>query len=488
MAEDLKQKTAKGIVWAFLNNGATQLLNAVFGVVLINILHRADYGLVGMLTVFTLVANSIQDSGFVTALINKKDAAHIDYNSVFWFNICVSFALYIILYFCAPLIADFYNQPLLINLARYYFLSFFIASFSIVPRAILLKQIKQKRLAVMGLSSLVVSGTVGVVMALNDMAYWGIATQTMTFNLMVSILSWVLSGWKPSIKISTKPIREMFAFSSKMLITNIFNQVNNQIFSLVFGKIYTEDEVGTYTQADKWNKMGSLTITGVVQGVAQPMFVQVGENLDSLRRAFSKMLRFTSFVSFPVMFTLSLVSHEFIMMLAKEEWETSAHLMHYLCIGGAFIPIATLYFNLIIARGKSDIYMWNIIAQGCAILGTILVVNALGGDMDAMIVSYVSIVIGWIGVWHIFLKQEIHYPFLSALKDILPFLLAAAGSAATVYFATKPFSDFEPSRINYALLLLARTMLTASIYLGCLWLFGAKILKECVGYLLKKGK
>ena len=484
----LKQKTAKGLLWAFMNNGATQLLNAVFGVVLLNILDRADYGMVGILTVFTLVANAIQDSGFVTALINKRNATHLDYNSVFWFNICVSFTLYVILFFCAPLIADFYDEPQLEPLARYYFFGFFIASFSIVPRAILTKQIKQKELAFMGFFALVLSGTVGIVMALNKMTYWGIATQTMVFNLMISVLSWYFSKWKPSRKISLLPIREMFGFSSKMLITNIFNQVNNNVFSIILGKIYTKVEVGTYTQANKWNNMGNSTITGMVQGVAQPTFVQVGDDPERLRRAFSKMLRFTSFVAFPVMFALALVAHEFIMMLARTEWESSAQLMHYLCVGGAFLPIATLYYNLIISRGKSDIYMWNVIAQGSAILGTILMVHAAGGGVDAMIISYVCVVVIWIGIWHIFLYQEIRYPFLSALKDMLPFLLTAAATMTIVYFITAPFCDFQPSRMSYAILLLVRVLLAAAIYLGILWLFGAKILKECFGYLLKKKK
>lgn len=488
MAEDLKQKTTKGIVWSFINNSTTQLLNAIFGIVLLNILGRADYGMVGILTAFSLVANSIQNSGFVTALINKKDATHLDYNSVFWFNISVSLCLYIILFFCAPFIADYYNEPVLKDLARYYFLGFFIAAFSIVPRAILQKQIKQRELAVMGLISLIVSGTTGIIMACNDMTYWGIATQTMTFNLMVSILSWILSRWKPSFKFSSKPIREMFVFSSKMLVTDIFNQINNNIFSLVLGKIYTKVEVGTYNQANKWNTMGHSTITGVIQGVAQPTFVQVGDDMERLRRAFSKMLRFTSLVSFPVMFGLSLVAHEFIMMLAKDEWESSAHLMHYLCVGGAFLPIATLYFNLIISRGKSDVYMWNIIAQGLSIIGSILVVHALGGGIDEMIISYVCIVIAWIGIWHIFLYQEIRYSFLSALKDITPFCLTAAVAMVATYFITLPFTDFEPTRINYAILLFSRVLLAATIYLGILWLFGANFLKECIGYLLKKKK
>ena len=470
-----------------------QVLNAVFGIVLARKLDQGDYGLIGMLNIFTLVANSLMDSGFVTALTNKRDATHHDYNAVFWFNIGVSLLLYILFFFCAPLIAWFFDEPILTDLSRYYFAGFVIASFSIVPRAILFRQIKQKELAIMGLISLLVSGTVGITMAYNGMAYWGLATQTLTFNLMVSILSWLLSGWKPTFQFTFAPIREMFGFSFKMLITNIMNQVNNNIFPLVLGRIYTKDEVGTYTQANKWNMMGASTITGMVQGVAQPTFVEVGDDLERLRRAFSKMLRFTSFVSFPVMFCLALVAPEFIVTLLKEKWLPSAHLMQILCIGGAFLPIATLYFNLIISRGKSDVYMWNVIAQGCAILGAILMIHGIPHSsfliphssfliphsITLMVLAYVLIVILWTGIWHRFLYQEIRYPFLSALKDMLPFLLIAAATMLITWFATRWIE-------NLLILLIVRILLATVLYLGILWLFGAKILKECISYLFKK--
>ena len=208
---NLKDKAAQGFLWGALNNGTMQVLNAVFGIFLARLLSQEDYGLIGMLTIFTLIANSLQDSGFVTALTNRRNATHRDYNSVFWFNISVSLILYLLLFFLAPLIASFFNEPILTNLSRYYFLSFLIASFSIVPRAILFRQIRQRELAIMGLASLLVSGIVGIAMAYHGMVYWGLATQTITFNLMVSILSWVLSRWRPTRQVSFQPIREMFA-------------------------------------------------------------------------------------------------------------------------------------------------------------------------------------------------------------------------------------------------------------------------------------
>lgn len=479
MAASLKDRAAKGFLWAGLNSVTMQILNALFGIVLARKLTDADYGLVGMLTVFALVAGSLQDSGFVTALTNKKDATHKDYNSVFWFNIVISFCLYVILFFCAPLIAHFYDEPLLTPLSRYYFLGFFIASFSIVPRAILFRQIKQKELAIQGLISLLLSGIVGIAMVYNGFAYWGYATQTLVFNLSVSILSWYLSGFRPSFSWTSKPIKEMFGFSSKMLITIIFNQINNNIFSVVLGKLYTKSEVGTYSQANKWNTMGSSTVTSMVQQVAQPTFVQVGDDKERLCRAFSKMLRFTCFVCFPAMFGLSLIAKEFIVITITERWLPSANLMQVLCIAGSFLPIATLYFNMIISRGKSNIYMWNIIAQGCTILATILVVHYMGYDIEEMVWAYVCIVVLWIVIWQYFVNREIGFSFVQALKDILPFLLIAAGTMVATYFITYQIE-------NIYILLCSRIIIAAIIYLVVLWIFGAKILKESIGYLIKE--
>ncbi len=478
MGETLKEKTAKGFFWAALNNGAMQLLNAVFGVILARKLSQDDYGLIGMLMIFTLVANSLQDSGFVTALTNRRDTTHRDFNAVFWFNISVSLMLYILFFFCAPLIARFYHEPLLTDLSRYYFFSFFIASFSIVPRAILFRQIKQKEMAVMSLLSLLLSGTVGIVMVYQQMAYWGLATQTMVFNLSISLISWWLSGWKPSLQISFAPIREMFGFSSKMLVTNIFNQVNNNIFTLLLGKFYTKTVVGDYSQANKWNLMGASTITGMVQGVAQPTFVQVGDDKDRLCQTFSKMLRFTCFVSFPAMFGLSLIAPEFIVLLIKEKWLSSAYLMQILCLGGAFLPLATLYFNMIISRGKSNIYMWNIIAQGLTLLCTILCVKMLGGNVREMVISWVVITILWIAIWHYFVWREIRFSVWQALRDVLPFLLIAGSTMIVTYFVTKDIPSLP-------LLLLTRLLIAPALYLSVLWILGANILKECLGYLFK---
>ena len=490
--DELKDKAAKGLIWGAVNNGATQILNAIFGIVLARLLSPDDYGLIAMLLVFSTVATALQDSGFVIALTNKRDATHDDYNAVFWFNILVSIVAYVILFSVSPWIATFYNEPILTSLSRYFFLGFFIASFSIVPRAILFRRLQQRELALMALSSLLISGTVGITLAANGFAFWGIATQTLVFNLCVTILSWYFSKWRPSFQTSLSTIysslKPLLGFSCKMLFTYIFNNINNNIFSLLLGRLYNKTEAGIYSQAQKWNVMGSNTITGMIQGIAQPTFVQVGDDKERLCRAFSKMLRFTCFISFPAMLGLALIAREFIVITVTEKWLPSASLMQLLCIAGAFLPLATLYYNMIISRGKSDIYMWNVIIQGCVILGSLLTVHHFGGSITDMVMAYVIIIVSWTFVWHFFVNREIGFTWYQALKDILPFFFVAAFTMVATHHLSLFIIHLLPltSHLLPLYLMLARIFLAAIIYLGIIYLSGAKILRQPWEYIRHK--
>ena len=471
MPETLKDKTAKGLVWGGINNGATQVLNAIFGIVLARMLTPDDYGLIAMLLVFSTVATALQDSGFVIALTNKRDATHEDYNAVFWFNIVVSFLLYALLFLVAPLIADFYSEPILTPLSRYFFLGFFIASFSIVPRAILFRQLRQRELAITGLTSLIISGAVGITMAYNGYAFWGIATQTLTFNLCITILSWYFSKWRPTLHSSLftlnsslfTPLRPLLGFSSKMLLTYIFNNINNNIFSLLLGRLYNKTEAGIYSQAQKWNVMGSNTITGMVQGVAQPTFVQMGDDKERLCRAFSKMLRFTCFISFPAMLGLALIAKEFIIVTVTEKWLPSASLMQLLCVAGAFLPIATLYYNMIISRGKSNVYMWNVIIQGCVILASLLAVHHIGGGVRVMVMTYVIIIITWTAVWHSFVNRLIGYGWLRAMNDMLPYFFIALGTMLFTHHLSLTITE-QPLELMCVRIIIAATAYLSVCY------------------------
>ena len=478
MAEEtLKQKTARGLFWGFINNGSMQFLNLLFGIFLGRMLSPEDYGMVGMLTIFSLIAGSLQESGFISALANKQEVKHEDYNAVFWFSSSISFCLYWILFFCAPLIADFYNESKLIPLARFAFLGFFISSLGIIPSAYLFRNLLVRQRSIATILALGTSGIVGVTLAYNGFSYWSLATQSLVYIIILTTYVWLICPWRPTLKWSFHPIREMLGFSSKLLFTNIFTHINNNLFSVVLGRFYGEKEVGQFNQANSWNYRGHSLISGMVGGVAQPVFAQINNEPERQVRAFRKMLRFTAFVSFPAMLGLSLVAPELITIAITDKWLASARILQILAIGGAFIPIVGLYTNLLISKGKSNIYLWNTVTLGILQLIVMLVLCPYG--IYTMVCVYASINVAWLFVWHYFVYKEIKLNLLQALKDIIPYAGIAIVVMAFTYWSTLNLK-------NIYLLMIAKIFIAASLYTGITWLSGSATFKECVGYLRKK--
>ncbi|MDR0939956.1 MAG: lipopolysaccharide biosynthesis protein [Mediterranea sp.] len=475
MAEPtLKQKTAKGIFWGGISNGVQQLLGAFFGLFLARLLTPDDYGVIGMLVIFTQIAGTLQESGFTAALANKRNVTHADYNAVFWFSTGLSACLYLALFACAPLIAHFYGKPELTPLARYLFIGFFIASLGVAQNAYLFRNLMVKQKAIALMTGLVVSNTVGVIMALYGSAYWALATQTILYVAVISCCYWHFSPWRPTLSLDLKPLKGMLSFSSKLLLTNIFTQINNNILSVIFGKLYSSKDVGYYTQANKWNYMGYSLIAGMINSVAQPVLSSISDDGERQRRAFRKMLRFTAFAAFPSMLGLSFIAPEFITIALTDKWQTSAVILQLLCVAGAFIPLNNLFSNLLISKGKSNIYLGCTVTQGvlqilCALIG-------YPYGFLPMIAVYAAVNICWLFVWHYFVWRAIGLSLPAMLKDTLPFALVAVGAIAVAYGLTRSIE-------NLYLLLLGKVAITAVVYTIIMWGSRAVTFRESLSYL-----
>ncbi len=482
MESSLKSKTAKGLLWGGMSNVFQQLLNAFFGIFLARMLSESDYGMVGMLTVFILVANSLQECGFTNALVNRDETKSSDYNAVFWFSVLMGLGLYAILFVAAPFVAKFYSQPELKPLLRYLSLSFVFSSTATAHNAMMFKRLMVKQKSISQILALLVSGTTGLIMACNGMAYWGLATQTVTYTFVYALLMWWFSPWRPTLHFDLSPIKSMFGFSSKMLVTNIFQQVNNNIFSVLLGRLYTAGTVGFYTQASKWESMLHNTVSGMITGVAQPVLHEVEGDLTRQRNVFRKMLRFTAFVSFPAMFGLALIAKEFIVIAVTAKWLNCVPMMQLLCVWGAFQPITLLYTNMVISKGRSNVYMYNNIAIGLVQLLVLIFINPLG--IKAMIVAFIVINVGWLLIWQYFVNKYIRLTLRQALSDIVPFMAIALFTMAVCYFSTCAITSI------YALLPI-RIILAVAIYAAIMKLVKAEIFNECLSYLMKfkrKGK
>lgn len=477
MAGGLKEKAARGFLWGGLNNGAVQVLGALFGIFLLRLLSPSDYGKIAMLTVFANLASTLQESGFMAALCNLKDPTHRDYNAVFWFNIMMGGSLYLLLYLCAPLIADFYHDADLLWLSRYMFLGFFITSFGTVQRAWLFRNMMNKQTCIIAIVSLVVSNVVGILMAWLGYAFWGLATQSLLFVSCMVLMNWYYSPWRPSLHIDLRPAWQMFGFSSRLLLTNVVNTLSSNAFSFLLGKFYGAHSAGVYGNARKWDDMCSSSINGMLTGVAQPVMAQVRDNRDRSRQVFRKMLRFVSFVSFPCMFGIGLISREFLLIFTGPKWEESAYLLSLLSIYGAVFPLLTLYGQMVISQGRSNINMYSTMALSSLILLGLVLLHSYG--LYVMVFYFIGINVAWLFVWQYFAYRLIGLRLWEALSDVLPFLLLSAVCMALTWWITRPIESLW-------LLLLAKVVLAAVFYVTAIWISGARIMRESVDYLLHR--
>lgn len=473
----LKSRAAKGFLWGVLNNGTVQLLGALFGIAMLRLLDPTDYGKYAKLLVFATIASTMQESGFTAALCNLKEPTHRDYNAVFWCNVGIGAILYCIFFFCAPLIANFYGDADLVSLSRYLFLGFFISSLGTAQRAYLFIHLMNRESCIIAITSILISNIVGVTMAWMDCAYWALATQNILFILVVAVMNWYYSPWRPSFRIDLRPAWKMFGFGSKLLLTNIVNRLSSNAFDFLLGKYYGDRLTGIYSNARKWDDMGSNTINGMLVGVAQPVLSQVRDDQDRYRQVFRKMLRFVSFISFPCLLGLGLIAHEFILVVAGSKWEASAEFLTMLSIYGAIFPLLTLYSQMTISQGRSNINMWCTICLSALVLIGLVVLYPYG--LHAMVIYFITLNVLWLFVWQYFAWRLIRLRLGDALRDVLPFLFISVAVMGFTWWITQPIQ-------NTWLLLISKVFMAAVLYISIMWLSGARIMQESISFLCGK--
>lgn len=467
----LKEKTAQGLLWGGLNSGIQQLVGLAFGIVLGRLLSPSDYGMMAMISIFSLVATALQDSGFRTALTNIEHPKHEDYNSVFWFNIIMASSLYVILFLAAPLIGEYYHTPRVVPLCRYAFLSIVIASLGTAQSAYLFKHLRAKQQAEAGALAVILSSLTGVGMAFAGMAYWSLATQGLVYVGINTLLQWHFSPWRPSIHgITFAPVRRMFRFSCKILATTIMTHVNNNVLNILLGHYFTPRDTGNYNQAYQWNTKCYSLVQSMVAQVAQPVLVSLNGEEGRQKDVFRKMMRFTAFITFPLLFGFGLVAKEFIVTAIGEKWLASAQLIQILCISGATMPLSTLFSNMIISKGRSGTFFWCTFTLGLVQIATMIMIWPMG--IRTMVIAYTLLNTSWLLVWLFFVRRLIGYGYWMFFCDVMPFALAAAGVMGVAYVATMPLS-------NLIALLISRFIIAVVLYYVVMKMARVKILAEC---------
>ncbi|MDE5791635.1 MAG: lipopolysaccharide biosynthesis protein [Muribaculaceae bacterium] len=418
---DLKLKTARSIKWNTIDRVSTQLLYAVVGIVLANLLSEKDFGLVGLLLGFQAFANLFVDSGFGTALLQKKDPTETDYSTVFWFNLVVSLVIYAILFFCAPLIADtFHGEKILIPLSRVLFLTFVINALSIVQTNRLMKRMDVKMLAVANTLGLFVSGIVGVWMAIAGYGVWALVWQYVVLGAVKTAWLWVTCKWWPRGGFSLDSLKQIYKVGLSVFSSSMLNTICLQIYTFVIGAL-NFTLLGIYTQADKWSKMSSASVSQILTATFVPLLSNVQDDPVTFHRYMKRVNRFTAFLLFPVMFGLAAVGAPLFHTLFGHKWDAAIPIFQILTIRGIFIVMISLYNNFILSIGASrKLFAVELVKDALifvAILSTMWTGNLtliVWGQFAASAITYFIVLR--------MASQATGYPPLSMLSDLFPSL------------------------------------------------------------------
>lgn len=357
MADSVRSKLLHGVAWNFTEKILVKAVSFVISIILARLLAPSDYGLTGMLAVFLSVSSVFIEGGLAKALIQRQDCQDIDYSTAFVTNVSMSLVIYVVLFFAAPLIADFYDEPLLVSLTRAMALTIVLGSFNIVQRAKLMANVDFKSLAQINVLSIIVTGAIGITMAYLGYGVWALVGQAIGSTLFLIFIFPFYSNWKPSLRFSKESFFRLFGYGSKLMITGVYSVIFNNIATICIGKAYKSQQLGYYTRASQFPDLISFTVNDVLGTVTFPVLSELQNDKDRLVAVYRKSLLATALVIFPVMVLCALLAYPLVLILLTEKWVPCVVLMQWLCLARIFTPLSALNMNILNAVGRSDLFM-----------------------------------------------------------------------------------------------------------------------------------
>lgn len=356
MSESIKKDTIHGVCWRILETAGTQLIQLFISIVLARLILPEQFAAIAMLTIFTAIASTFINSGFSNALIRKVNRTQIDCSTVFYFNIVVSIISYIILFFSAPFIADFYNLQELKIILRVSSITLIIGSFAGVHRTLFTARMEFKPLAKFNVLALTISGIIGIVMAYHNFQVWSLVFQSIVSTLIVTICIWIKSPWRPSYEFSWTSFREFFNFGSKLLASGLLDTIYVNMQSVAIGKFFPHADLAFYNRAESLKNLSSSTPTSVLQSVTFPALCRLQKSDEVLQSGYRRLIQISSFVVFPMCLIIGAVAFPLINFLYSSTWIASANLLQILVFAGMWYPIHAINLNLLQVRGRTDLF------------------------------------------------------------------------------------------------------------------------------------
>ena len=430
--KNLKQKAASGMIWTALQKYSAMFIQFISGIILARLLTAYDYGCIGMLAIFMVLAETFIDGGFGSALIQKKRPTQEDYSTIFYWNLGMAVLMYAILFVCAPAIARFYDIPLLCSVLRVQGLVLFIYAFNIVQRNQLKKKLNFKLLSIVTITTSLIALVVTIVMAYKGFGVWALVAQNLITAAIPAIVFWFFIKWRPIWAFSWESFKELFGFGFFMFLTHLVNRFGQQIQGLLIGKVYNASTMGYYSKAHGVEKLVSNSISKVMTEVTYPLYAEVQDDKERMISMIKRLTTTLSYLTFPLLFILLLLAKPLFVILYSERWIASIPYFQVLCIAGLPNCLQSVNLQTISAIGKSKtMFIWTLFKRGVglsAIVGGLLLWGMKGLLGGVIINSWFSYFVN-IGL----VSKHIGYHWKRQLLDLLPIFVASVLAALISY-------------------------------------------------------
>ncbi len=434
MAEKkLKQKAVSSMAWMAIQKYSTMFIQFISGIILARLLTPYDYGCIGMLTIFVVLAEAFIDGGFGSALIQKKRPTQEDYSTIFFWNLLMAVVLYAILFVSAPAIARFYKMPILSDVLRGYGIVLFIYAFNVVQRNQLQKQLKFKVLSIVTLLSSIISLGITITLAYKGFGVWSLVVQYLVMALIPALVFWFVIRWRPKMVFSWNSFKELFSFGFYMFLTNLINQFGIQLQGLLIGRFYNASTMGYYSKALKTESLASHSISSVMTQVTFPLYAEMQNDKKAMAKVIKKITMTLAYFSFPLLFIFLLLAKPLFVILYSERWLPSVPYFQVLCLAGLAGCLQAVNLQSISAIGKSKtMFIWTVVKRVVGI--SVMVVGLLVWGMKGLLAGVLF------NSWFSYLinitlvSKHIGYKWYKQVLDLLPVGIVSVAIAVICYF------------------------------------------------------
>jgi O-antigen/teichoic acid export membrane protein len=433
-------QTLNGVLWTLCDIVVNKSIYFISTILLARLLGPTEFGILGMILVFFAIGNTLIDSGLSVSIIRTANPSRIEYSTVFYLNIFISILAYLIVFFVAPLVADFYNEDSLVLLIRVYCLGFMITAIRIIPSAVLVKEMNFKKITIFNIPGNLVGLFVGVWMANNGYQVWSIVGLFLSTQILTSSIYLIFGKWKPGLFFEYKHVKHHWKFGYKLMVSGQVNTIFDNVNNILIGKLFGVQTLGYYERANTLSNYPMSVLAIITSKVSLPLFSNIVNDTEKARRVYRKVMLLSLYFTAPLMLGAIIIAEPLIIFFLGEKWKLSIAFFQILCLSYILIPIHSLNLNILSAFGRSDLFLrLELIKKAMFVL---IVVIGLSFGVNGLLWSGVlSSVIALFINTH-YSGRIINYSTREQLKDILPTLLLSASMFLILYVSKDLVSEY----------------------------------------------